>query len=142
MTSTFNSFSSKISLFFCAALVWVSSVSFVQAGSNADKIIEKARATVESASPDDWQALAKSAKMCIDKNVNLKEAAEWIEKSVSIKETTFNTKVMGDYYALSNLPEKAVEYYSKSIRIGKLEDADYQDEDAQNKILKMVKLIG
>ena len=136
------SFPSKISFLLCAALLWASSFSFVEAGSNADKIIEKARETVDNASPDDWQALAKSAKMCIDKNINLKEAAAWIEKSVAIKETVLNTKVMGDYFALSNLPEKAVEYYSKSIRIGKLQDSDYQDEATQNKILKMVKLIG
>jgi hypothetical protein len=142
MTLKFISLSSKISFFLFVALVGISTTSFVQAGSNADKIIEKARETVDKASPDDWEALAKSAKMCIDKNINLNEAAEWIEKSVSIKETTFNTKVMGDYYALSNLPEKAVEFYSKSIRIGKLDDLDYQDEVTQNKILKMVKLIG
>ena len=124
------------------ALVWVSSTSFVQAGNRSDKVVEKAREAVEHASPDDWEALAKAAKMCIDKNVNLKEAAEWIDKSVSIKETSFNTKVMGDYYALSNLPEKAVEFYSKSIRLGKLDQPDYQDEITQKKILKMVKLIG
>jgi hypothetical protein len=142
MTLKFISLSSKISFFLFVALVGVGATSYVKAGNNADKIIEKARETVDKASPDDWEALAKSAKMCIDKNINLKEAAEWIEKSVSIKETTFNTKVMGDYYALSNLPEKAVEFYSKSIRIGKLENLDYEDEDTQNKILKMVKLIG
>jgi hypothetical protein len=142
MTLKFISLSSKISFFLFVALVGLGATSYVKAGSNADKIIEKARETVDKASPDDWEALAKSAKMCIDKNINLKEAAEWIEKSVSIKETTFNTKVMGDYYALSNLPEKAVEFYSKSIRIGKLENLDYEDEDTQNKILKMVKLIG
>ena len=124
------------------ALVWVSSTSFVQASNRSDKVVEKAREAVENASPDDWEVLAKAAKMCIDKNVNLKEASEWIDKSVSIKETSFNTKVLGDYYALSNLPEKAVEFYSKSIRLGKLDNPGYQDEITQEKILKMVKLIG
>ena len=124
------------------AFVWISSAASVQASTRSDKVVEKAREAVENASPDDWEALAKSAKMCIDKNVNLKEASEWIDKSVSIKETSYNTKVMGDYYAISNLPEKAVEFYSKSIRLGKLDDPDYQDEITQKKILKMVKLIG
>jgi len=132
----------SISFLMLAILTLVSSTAHVQAGNRNDKIIEKAREAVDNATPDDWEALAKAADMCIEKNVNLKEAAKWIDKSVSIKETIYNTKVMGDYYALSNLPEKAVEYYSKSIRIGKLDDPAYQDEEAQKKILKMVKLIG
>ncbi len=132
----------SISFLMLAILTLVSSTAHVQAGNRNDKIIEKAREAVDNATPDDWEALAKAADMCIEKNVNLKEAAKWIDKSVSIKETIYNTKVMGDYYALSNLPGKAVEYYSKSIRIGKLDDPAYQDEVTQKKILKMVKLIG
>lgn len=118
------------------------SVSSFAGNNNSDKTTEKAREAVENASPDDWYTLANSAKKCIDKGVNLKEAAQWLDKSLAIKESAFNLKVKGDYYVQSKLPEKALEYYSKSIRVGKLEDPSYQDADTQEKILKLVQQLG
>ncbi|WKN33601.1 hypothetical protein PZB74_09695 [Porifericola rhodea] len=107
-----------------------------------DKTTEKARQAVNSASPDDWHTYAISAEKCIKKNVNLKEASEWIKKSVEIKETSYNLKVLGDYYAKNKLPQKAVEAYSKSIRLGKMEDSNYTDKATQDKIVKLVKQLG
>ena len=107
-----------------------------------DKTTEKAREAVEAASPDDWHTYAEAAEKCIKKEVNLKEAAEWIKKSVDIKETPYNLRVLGDYYVMNNLPEKAVEAYSKSIRIGKLEDEKYSDKATQDKIVKLVRQLG
>lgn len=109
---------------------------------NTDKTTEKAREAVQNASPDDWYTLAKSAEKCIDKGVNLKEAIQWLDQSLAIKETPFNLKVKGDYYVQSRLPEKALEYYSKSIRVGKLDDPSYMDAETQEKILKLVRQLG
>lgn len=107
-----------------------------------DKTTEKAREAVEAASPDDWHTLAEAAEKCIKKEVNLKEAAEWIKKSVEIKETSYNHKVLGNYYMMNNLPEKAIEAYSKSIRLGKMENEKYSDQETQDKIVKLVRQLG
>jgi hypothetical protein len=112
------------------------------AAGNVDKTVKEARAAVEAASPDDWHTYAKAAELCIAKGVNMKEAARWIKRSVEIRETVYNMKVLGNYYAANRLPKKAVEAYSKSIRIGKLTDNNYGDKETQDKIVSLVKQIG
>ncbi len=107
-----------------------------------DKTTEKAREAVEAASPDDWHTYAEAAEKCIIKEVNLKEAATWIKQSVEIKETTYNLKVLGDYYVMNNLPEKAIEAYGKSIRLGKMNNDKYADKATQDKIVKLVQQLG
>ena len=120
---------------FALALVFaLGSVSMTAAAFTPNKAVEKARAAVEKASPDDWQTYAKSAEKCIRREVNLKEAAEWLDKSLSIKETSYNLRVKGDYYKMNNLPEKALEYYIKSIQAGILSDVNYSDPETQQKI--------
>lgn len=108
------------------------------ANQNSDRTTERARQAVEQASPDDWHTLAKSAKQCIAKGVNLKEAAGWLNQSLAIKETAYNLQVQGDYYVKNQLPDRALESYSKSIRVGRLNDPSYADADTQDKIVKLV----
>ena len=108
----------------------------------ADKVTQKAREAVANASPDDWYTLAESAKKCMDNGVNLKEAAVWLDQSIAIKETSYNLKLKGDYYLSNRLPERALDYYSKSIRVGKLTDPSYMDADTQDKIVSIVKQRG
>lgn len=112
------------------------------AGVDVDKTTEKAREAVEAASPDDWHTYAEAAEKCIKKGVNLKEAAAWIKRSVEIKETSYNLKVLGDYYEMNKLPEQAIEAYSKSIRVGRMEDQNYADKATQDKIVKLVRQLG
>ena len=101
----------SIKSIFFALLLIATTAQFSYAG-YGDKTSDKARTAVENAAPDDWKTYAKSAQKCIRKKVNLKEAATWIDKSLSIKETAYNLEVKGDYYAAMNLPEKAIEMYS------------------------------
>ena len=112
------------------------------AANKVDKTIKEARAAVESASPDDWHTYAEAAEKCIEKGVNMREAAKWIKRSVEVRETAYNMRVLGDYYAANRLPEKAVEAYSKSIRIGKLKDNSYADKETQDKVVALVMQIG
>jgi len=107
-----------------------------------DRTTKEARAAVESASPDDWYTYAQAAEKCIEKGVNMKEAAQWIKQSVEVRETTYNMRVLGDYYVANRLPEKAIEAYSKSIRIGKFQDKKYADKETQDKVVALVKQIG
>lgn len=99
-----------------------------------DKTTVKAREAVENASPDDWMAYAASAEKCLKKNVNLKEAAAWIDTSLSIKETPYNLRLKGLYFEKNNLPEQALEYYVKSLRVGLENDINYKDEKTQMKV--------
>ena len=126
---------------FTVALLTISSFSFannnIGEAANEEKVINKAREAVESASPDDWYTYAKAAKSCFAKKVNLKEAAEWIDQSIEIKETAFNLEIKGDYYAMNRLPRKALEYYTKAAQVGKSEDFNFDTSGLQKKIAKI-----
>lgn len=82
----------------------------------ADKTSEKAREAVESAEPNDWKTLAKSAEKCLKKKVNLEEANRWLKKSILIDENPYNLTLKGDYHLLKNEPVIASEYYLEAMR--------------------------
>ena len=129
-----NTFSKVFAL---TLVLFVSNAVFAKKGD--EKVVEKARETVAEASPHDWQAYAKAAEMCIEKQVNLKEATQWLEKSLEIKETTLNTEIMGDYYAMNDLPEKAVEMYMKSMALGNQNDKFFDSSHLQQKMFELRK---
>ncbi len=83
-----------------------------------DKVIEQARTLVKNAAPHDWKTYADAAKKCIKSKVNYTEALEWLEKSISIKETAYNLEIKGDYWAANQLPTQAVEAYSQAVNVG------------------------
>ncbi len=112
------------------------------AAHRVDRTTERARRAVEQASPDDWHTLAESAERCISKGVNLKEAATWLDQSLAIKETAYNLQVQGDYYVKNQLPDRALESYSKSIRVGRIDDPSYTDAATQAKIVKLIQQKG
>lgn len=101
------------------------------------KITEKARIAVEEAAPDDWHTLAESAEKCIKKKVNLAEAKQWLEKSLEIRQAPYNLAVMGDYYNMNKLPNEALKYYVKSLRVGLEQDINYQDPVTHAKMMKV-----
>ncbi len=105
------------------------------ADNKVDKTISKARQAVEQASPEDWLTLAESAEICFQKKVNLREAADWIDQSLSIKETSYNLEVKGDYYFASNRFEEALKYYVKSMKKGLEETRGFDNRDIQAKIV-------
>ncbi len=118
------------------------SSAYTFARQNDDKAILKAREAVQNASPDDWHTLAKSAEKCLNKKANLKEANEWIEKSIEIKPTVYNLGLKGDYYMLNQLPEKALEYYVKAMTTAKSENVDSDVSDIQRKIAQITNIGG
>src|SRR3989440_8925128 len=52
--------------------------------------LEKARAAVASAKPDDWRTPLQAANYAINNNVAADEAMQWLEKSIKTKETFKN----------------------------------------------------
>jgi hypothetical protein len=130
---------SSMILFFASLFLSTAAFASENKVKDVDKTTLKAREAVENASPDDWKTLAQSAEKCMKKNVNLKEAAAWLDKSLKIKEDPYNLRVKGDYFQLNNLPEQALEYYIKSIRAGLASDINYVDHDTQKKIAEISK---
>jgi len=124
------------------AVLMMTASSQVFAGKNDDKTVQKAREAVEQASPDDWHTLAKSAEKCFRKNVNLKEASKWLDKSIEIKPTVYNLGLKGDYYAMNKLPEKALEYYIKAMNVAKEADNYADVSDLQLKISDITNIGG
>lgn len=107
-------------------------VSMAQA--KESKAVQKAREAVANAAPDDWMTYAKSAEVLLNKNTSLNDVAEWLDKSMAIKESSFNLELKGDYYMATNLPKKAMEFYIKSMQMGKEENEYYNPLDVQDKI--------
>lgn len=122
------------------ALVGIGSGTFARDGKE-DKIINKYKEIIENSSPDDWYTLANSADMCLKKNINRKEISEWLERSLSIKETPYNLEVKGDYYRINNLPEKAGKCYLKAIQLGSENDPNFDTKDLQTKIAQVLNLV-
>lgn len=106
---------------------------------NESRTAEKAREAVDNAGPDDWHTLASAAEKCIKKNVNLGEAKAWLKKSIKIRHTPYNLAVMGDYFMLNQIPEKGLEYYVASLRVGFQQDINYRDEITHAKMMKVRK---
>jgi hypothetical protein len=102
-----------------------------------DKVTQNTREAVSEATVDDWLTFATSAEKCFKKGANLKEAAEWINKSLSIKLCPYNLTIMGDYYLVSNLPDKALEYYVKGLKAGLAEDINFKGSYIQERIAEI-----
>lgn len=116
------------------------SVASMTAEAKNDKTVAKARIAVENASPDDWKTYAKSAQQLIRKKSSMTEAKQWIEKSISIRETPFNLEVFGDYYVANNVPRKASEYYVKSMTKMREETPGCDISEIQSKVIATSKM--
>ncbi len=125
------------SIMMALATVFISASVYALPSTADNKTVTKARLAVEEAAPDDWHTYAESAEKCMRKKVNLKEAKDWLDKSLEIKETAYNLAIMGDYYQMNDLPEQALEYYVKSLRQGLENDINYSDPETHAKMMKM-----
>lgn len=128
----------KVSKSVVLGLIFFASVSSVAwASTGEDRTTDKARAEVAKASADDWQTLAANAEKCFRKKVNLKEASEWLDRSLQIAETRYNLELKGDYYSMNNLQDKAVEYYIKAINVAQGSKSTSEIIAIQQKIAKI-----
>ena len=104
------------------------------------RIMTKYRDIVQESAPDDWYTLASCAEQCIKKNIVNKEVAEWIDKSLEIKKSSYNLEIKGDYYMKNKLPEKAGEFYLEAIKIGLEEDKNFDSSGLQTKIARIMNM--
>ena len=134
-------FESLKSAFFAMLVFFALSLN-VSFASIDDRTTEKTRDAVESADPDDWYTLAISAEKCFEKKVNLKEAAKWLDQSLEITETPFNLELKGDYYIKNQLPDKALEYYVRTMNTIKAIDGEAEVTHIQKKIAEIINIGG
>ena len=128
-----------LSLGLVTALLLTFSISFASTGSKAE---EKAREAVENAAPDDWHTLAESAEKLMRNKKNLKEANEWIDRSIEIKETAYNHTLKGDYFQAVKMPEKALKYYVKAMQLAQEENKDADLSSIQQKVAAITGIGG
>jgi tetratricopeptide (TPR) repeat protein len=88
----------------------------IDTDSLAYKNIKKAIAEIK---PDDWVVYAASANYAADNNLHIEEAMDWIEKSISIKETYYNYFVKAKLLCRNGQNKEALKLIKKTRELGK-----------------------
>ncbi len=89
-------------------------------------VIEKARAAIAAAKPDDWQVRAQAAGFAFQNKVNMEEAMQWLDQSIKIKETFNNVGLMARVLAEHGKNAEAVAAGEKAVQLGKAANANPQ----------------
>jgi len=111
-------------------LIWEKlKVSFDVETATQDLTIQKARDAF------DWGALIAAANYCLQNNVNLDEGYKWIQASVLVDESYWNTRIQAQYLAKMDKKKDAIAAMEKAINYGsKMENAPF-DFDSMKKLL-------
>lgn len=81
--------------------------------------LASARAAMASLAPDDHQTAFRCASFAFQNNVAPDEARQWMDKSISIKETWLNLRVKADMLAKDGKTAEAIQFGEKAIAVGK-----------------------
>ncbi len=81
--------------------------------------LASARAAMASLAPDDQQTAFRCAAFAFQNNVAPDEARQWIDKSISIKETWLNLRTKADMLAKDGKTAEAIQFGEKAIAVGK-----------------------
>ena len=81
--------------------------------------LANARAAMASLAPDDHQTAFRCASFAFQNNVAPDEARQWMDKSISIKETWLNLRVKADMLAKEGKTAEAIQFAEKAIAVGK-----------------------
>jgi len=81
--------------------------------------LANARAAMASLAPDDHQTAFRCASFAFQNNVAPDEARQWMDKSISIKETWLNLRVKADMLAQEGKTAEAIQFGEKAIAVGK-----------------------
>jgi hypothetical protein len=84
-----------------------------------DHALANARAAMASLAADDHQTAFRCASFAFQNDVAPDEARQWIDKSISIKETWLNLRVKADMLAKEGKTSEAIQYGEKAIAVGK-----------------------
>ena len=90
--------------------------------------LASARAAMASLAADDYNTAFRCAAFAFQNNVAPDEARQWIDKSISIKETWLNLRTKADMLAKDGKTAEAIQFGEKAIAVGKA-DADTPAEE-------------
>lgn len=82
-------------------------------------VLAAARAAVGSAADDDWRTPLRAAVFCVDNEVNLEEAARWLDRSLGVREGYFNLLVKARLLALQGDRDAALAHVKRAIEVGR-----------------------
>jgi hypothetical protein len=98
--------------------------------------IEKARAAIIAAKPDDWQTRLSAANFAFQNKISPDEAMQWLDQSIKIKETFNNVGLKARVLADEGKNAEAVTTGERAIQLGKATKANPQS------IANMEKLVA
>lgn len=88
--------------------------------------IEKARASLAAAKPDDWQMRVQAANFALQNKTNTEEAMQWLDQSIKIRETFGNVGLKARVLAEQGKTAEAIAAGEKAIQLGKAANANAQ----------------
>jgi hypothetical protein len=84
-----------------------------------ENALKNARAAMASLAADDQQTAFRAASFAFQNNVAPDEARQWVDKSISIKETWLNLRLKADMMAKEGKTAEAIKFGEKAIAVGK-----------------------
>ena len=88
--------------------------------------IEKARASLASAKPDDWQSRLQAANFAFQNKLATEEAMQWLDQSIKIRENFNNVGLKARALAEQGKTAEAIAAGEKAIQLGKAASANAQ----------------
>jgi Protein of unknown function (DUF2911) len=88
--------------------------------------LEKARASLAAAKPDDWQMRVQAANFALQNKLSTDEAMQWLDQSIKIKENFSNLGLKARVLAEQGKTAEAVAAGEKAIQLGKAANANPQ----------------
>ncbi|MBA3356252.1 MAG: DUF2911 domain-containing protein [Pyrinomonadaceae bacterium] len=88
--------------------------------------LEKARASLAAAKPDDWQMRAQAANFALQNKLNTEEAMQWLDQSIKIRENFNNVGLKARTLAEQGKTAEAIAAGEKAIQLGKAANANAQ----------------
>jgi hypothetical protein len=91
--------------------------------------LEKARAAIAAAKPDDWRTPLQAANYAFQNNnpADDQEAAHWLEQSIKVKETYGNMYAKARMLAAQGKKQEAIAAGEKALQLGKEAKTDTSD---------------
>ncbi len=81
--------------------------------------LQKARASVAAAKPDDFQTRAQAASFALQNKLGVEEAMGWLDESIKIKETIGNVGLKARVLAEQGKTAEAIAAGERAIQVGK-----------------------
>ncbi len=88
--------------------------------------VEKARASLASAKPDNWQMPLQAANYLLQNKLDLAEAMRWTEQSIKVQENFNNLGLKARILAAEGKTAEAVAAGEKALQVGKAANANAQ----------------